>query len=129
MTTPIEERALNQVVDSYICIQADQEWLVRQTPTSVSYWLSALETKIRSDKNDDGSVKLRSETIIVSDVSDPIRAEQVCAALNTMSPSWAYVYDYEDRKNIFELVEQTDVPVFRTCAAGTGKSPLFRGVG
>ena len=118
MSAPIEERALNQVVDSYM--QADQEWLVRQTPTSVSYWLSALETKIRSDKNDDGSVKLRSETIIVSDVSDPIRALQVCAALNIMSPSWAFVYDSEDRvisalSSVVIYVHETDYP------------PTFRG--
>ena len=87
--------------------------------TSVSYWLSALETKIRSDKNDDGSVKLRSETIIVSDVSDPTRAEQVCAALNTMSPSWAYVYDNEDRvisalsSVVIYVHEIDDPPTFR----------------
>lgn len=32
----------------------------------------------------------------------------------------------EDQKHIFELVEQTDVPLFITGAAGTGKSALLR---
>jgi hypothetical protein len=118
MTAPIEERALNQVVDFYL--QADEEWLVRQTPTSLSYWLSGLETKIRSDKNDDGSVKLRSETVVVSDVTDPVRAEQLCSALNSLSPSWAYVYDNEDRvlsalSSVVIYVHETDDP------------PTFRG--
>lgn len=94
-TTPLSERALDQVVNGYM--KADEEWLVQHSETSYSYWLTALETRIESETNSDRSVKLRAQTIITRNVVDSAIAETVCSVLNRFSLSWAFAYDYEDK--------------------------------
>lgn len=117
MTDPIEIRALRQVVENYL--QADSEWLSKQSDTDVSYWFSRFETRITSDLNEDGSVKLRSRTILVEKVVDENHAIEVCEALNMISPSWAFVYSASSgciealSSVVIYVHEQDGPPTFR----------------
>mgnify|MGYP000266934803 CR=1 FL=1 len=92
---PLAERALVQLVLGNM--NADQEWLVQNTPTSYSYWLNTLETRIDSTTNHDRSVKLRAQTIIATGIDNAELAERVCRVLNFNSLSWAFAYDYDDK--------------------------------
>jgi hypothetical protein len=92
---PLEERALDQLVLGNM--NADQEWLVQNSPTSYSYWLNTLETRIESTRNPDRSVTLRAQTIIATGVDNVEMAERVCRVLNFNSLSWAFAYDYDDK--------------------------------
>jgi hypothetical protein len=91
---PLEERAIDQLVLGNM--NADEEWLVQNSPTSYSYWLNTLETRIDSTTNPDRSVKLRAQTIIATGVDNAELAERVCRVLNFNSLSWAFAYDYDD---------------------------------
>lgn len=92
---PLEERALDQLVLGNM--NADQEWLFQNSPTSYSYWLNSLETRIDSTTNHDRSVKLRAQTIIATGIDNAELAERVCRVLNFNSLSWAFAYDYDDK--------------------------------
>lgn len=91
---PLAERALDQVVLGNM--NADEEWLVQNSPTSYSYWLNSLETRIESETNQDRSVKLRAQTVIATGISNARAAEQLCMALNRFAISWAFAYDYTE---------------------------------
>ncbi len=92
---PLEERALDQLVLGNM--NADEEWLVQNSPTSYSYWLNTLETRIDSTRNPDRSVTLRAQTIIATGIDQVELAERVCRVLNFNSISWAFAYDYDDK--------------------------------
>ncbi|MFM1784098.1 MAG: hypothetical protein RLZZ579_375, partial [Actinomycetota bacterium] len=91
----LAERALEQLVLGNM--NADAEWLVQNSPTSFSYWMNTLETRIESETNQDRSVKLRAQTLIAHSIQDPKLAEHICVALNLYAISWTFAYDYEDK--------------------------------
>ena len=92
---PVEQTVLEHLIHNLL--QADEEWLTQHTPTSYSYWQNSLETRLTSEPVEDGSIKLRAETLIAKNIQDTKLAERVCASLNYLATSWAFAYDYEDQ--------------------------------
>ena len=57
---PLEQTALEHLITNML--NADEDWLAQVTPTNYSYWQYTLETRLSSQANDDGSIKLRAAT-------------------------------------------------------------------
>jgi hypothetical protein len=91
----LDETALDHLVTNLL--NAGEDWLVQHSRTNYSYWQNTLETKLSSEANDDGSIKLRAATIIATNIKDAKLAERVCASLNYLATSWAFAYDYTDQ--------------------------------
>lgn len=91
----LAERALEHVVLGNM--NADMDWFEQHSPTSCSYWLGSLETMIESRMNPDGSAKIRAQTLLHENVSNPSATEQLCIVLNELSPSWSFIYSPERR--------------------------------
>lgn len=92
---PLEQTALEHLITNLL--QADKEWLVQNAPNNYSYWQNTLEAHLSAEANEDGSIKLRAESIVVKDIEDRELAERVCASLNYLAPSWSFAYDYEEQ--------------------------------
>lgn len=94
-TKPLEQIALEHLITNML--NADEDWLVQNSPSNCSYWQSVLETQLSAEANDDGSIKLRAATIIATNIQDAKLAERVCASLNYLACAWAFAYDYDDQ--------------------------------
>jgi hypothetical protein len=95
MLEPVESTALENLVTNMLGV--DETWLTKHSPTNYSYWQYTLETRLSSQANDDGSIKLRAATLIATNIKDAKLAERVCASLNYLASSWSFAYDYADQ--------------------------------
>lgn len=117
----MKEKSLDEVVLNHLVeniLNADQDWLGGSSKGNASYWQNRLETKLESQLNADGSVKLFAKTIIAKDIKDAKLAESVCASLNFLAVSWAFAYDYNSKtiqalSSVNIYLHQSDEPPTR----------------
>lgn len=112
----MDQVVLDHLVKNFL--NADAEWLSHHNLNNICYWQNRLETKLSSQLNGDGSVKLSAKTIVARNIEDSKLAESVCASLNFLAVSWSFAYDYESREihtlssvNIY--VQNSDQPLPR----------------